>query len=117
MIFVTFLFFFDYFFKVFALQWLGIENTRNLYSIFGVKYIPKTISAIPQWDNLGNWYLHNYANCDTFPVVMGSFWYLKVYYIVTLFGTIILKFFPKHINHLIVLCLGLICLFQFSPEY
>lgn len=72
---------------------------------------------MPQWQNLGNWYLHQYTNADTFPVVMGSFWYLKVYYILTVLGVLILRFFPKHINWFIGLCIGLTLLFNISPEY
>ena len=64
----------------------------------------------------GNWYLHQYTNADTFPVVMGSFWYLKVYYILTVFGVLILRFFPKHINWFIGLCIALTLLFNIFPS-
>lgn len=117
MIFVTFLFFLDYVFKVFGLGLFGMESMKTFYSTFGAKYAPSNISTMPQWQNLGNWYLHQYSNCDTFPVVMGSFWYLKVYYILTVFGVLILRFFPKHIKWFIALCFGLTLLFNAMPQY
>lgn len=115
MIFVTFLFFVDYFFKVFGLSFFGLEALQNFYSTFGSKYVPQNISYQPQWQNLGNWYLHQYSNADTFPVVMGSFWYLKVYYILTVLGVLIFRFFPKHINWFIGICIGLTLLFNIYP--
>ncbi len=117
MIFTTFLFFLDYFFKVFGLNLFGMEWMKNFYSTFGSKYVPLNISDVPQWQNLGNWFLHQYTNADTFPVVMGSFWYLKVYFILTVFGVLVLRFFPKHINWFIALCLGLTVLFNVFPHY
>lgn len=117
MIFVTFLFFLDYFFKVFGLHVFGLEWMKDFYSTFGSKYVPQNISDVPQWQNLGNWYLHQYTNADTFPVVMGSFWYLKVYFILTVFGVLILRFFPKHINWFIGLCFGLTIIFNLLPHY
>ncbi|RKE75859.1 acyltransferase family protein [Chryseobacterium sp. AG363] len=117
MIFVTFLFFLDYFFKVFGLSFFSMEWLQSFYSTFGSKYSTTSISTYPQWENLGNWYLHQYTNADTFPVVMGSFWYLKVYYILTVFGVLILRFFPKHINWFIGLCIALTLLFNIFPEY
>jgi len=116
MIFVTFLFFLDYFFKVFGLTFFSLEWLQNFYSTFGSKYATTNISAVPQWQNLGNWYLHQYTNADTFPVVMGSFWYLKVYFILTVFGVLILRFFPKHINWFIGICMALTLLFNIFPE-
>lgn len=116
MIFVTFLFFLDYFFKVFGLTFFSMEWLQSFYSTFGSKYSTTSISTYPQWENLGNWYLHQYTNADTFPVVMGSFWYLKVYYILTVFGVLILRFFPKHINWFIGLCIALTLLFNIFPE-
>ncbi|SDI30307.1 Fucose 4-O-acetylase [Chryseobacterium taeanense] len=116
MIFVTFLFFLDYFFKVFGLNFFSLEWLKKFYSTFGSKYTIANISNVPQWENLGNWYLHQYTNADTFPVVMGSFWYLKVYFILTVFGVLILKFFPKHINWFIALCVILTLLFNIFPE-
>lgn len=116
MIFVTLLFFMDYFFKVFGLTFFSLEWLQNFYSTFGSKYATTSISAVPQWENLGNWYLHQYTNADTFPVVMGSFWYLKVYYILTVFGVLILRFFPKHIYWFIGLCAALTLLFNIFPE-
>ena len=117
MIFVTFLFFLDYFFKVFGLNFFGLDWMKNFYSTFGSKFVPSNISDVPQWENLGNWYLHQYTNADTFPVVMGSFWYLKVYYILTVFGVLILRFFPKHINWFIGLCFGLTFIFNVLPQF
>ncbi|SFI36789.1 acyltransferase family protein [Halpernia frigidisoli] len=117
MIFVTFLFFADYFFKVFGLNFFGLSKLQDFYSTFGTKYVPQNISSIPQWQNLGNWYLHQYTNADTFPVVMGSFWYLKVYYILTVFGVLILKFFPRHIWWFVAICLGSTLLFNIFPWF
>lgn len=117
MIFVTFLFFLDYFFKVFGLSFFSPEWLQKFYSTFGSKYSTTAVSMYPQWQNLGNWYLHQYTNADTFPVVMGSFWYLKVYFILTVFGVLILRFFPKHINWFIALCIGLTLFFNILPEY
>ena len=117
MIFVTFLFLLDWFFKVFGLNFFSLEWLKDFYSTFGSKYVPQNISSIPQWQNLGNWYLHQYTNADTFPVVMGSFWYLKVYFILTVFGVLVFKFFPKHINWFIGLCIGLTILFNVYPHY
>lgn len=116
MIFVTFLFFMDYFFKIFGLNFFSLEWLKNFYSTFGSKYTINSISTSPQWENLGNWYLHQYTNADTFPVVMGSFWYLKVYFILTVFGVLILRFFPKHVNWFIALCIILTLIFNIFPE-
>lgn len=117
MIFVTLLFFLDYFFKVFGLAFFSLEWLHNFYSTFGSKYAAIDISTQPQWQNLGNWYLHQYTNADTFPVVMGSFWYLKVYFILTVFGVLILKFFQKHINWFIGICIALTLIFNVFPAY
>lgn len=117
MIFVTLLFAGDYFFKLFGLSFFGEQWLKDVYATFGQKFVPVGISAFPQWENLGNWYLHSYSNADTFPVVMGSFWYLKVYFILTVFGVLILKFFPKHINWFIGICFFLTLVFNVFPEY
>lgn len=117
MIFVTFLFFLDYLFKVFGLNVFGLGWMQEFYSTFGTKYVPRSLSDVPQWQNLGNWYLHQYTNADTFPVVMGSFWYLKVYFILTVFGVLVLRFFPKHINWFIAICFSLTVLFNLFPHY
>ncbi len=116
MIFVTLLFCLDYFFKVFGLAFFSLEWLQSFYATFGSKYAATGVSAVPQWQNLGNWYLHQYTNADTFPVVMGSFWYLKVYFILTVFGVLILRFFPKHINWFIGLCIALTLIFNIFPE-
>ncbi len=117
MIFVTLLFFLDYLFKVLGLNVFGMQWMKDFYSTFGSKYVPQSISDVPQWQNLGNWYLHQYTNADTFPVVMGSFWYLKVYFILTVFGVLIIRFFPRHISWFIALCFGLTLLFNVFPHY
>lgn len=117
MIFVTVLFFADYFFKVFGLTFFDLERLKSFYATFGGKYVPQNISTEPQWQNLGNWYLHRYINADTFPVVMGSFWYLKVYYILSVFAVLILRFFSRHINWFIGLCLGLTLIFNLLPNF
>lgn len=117
MIFVTFIFFADYLFKVFGLSVYGQQWMQDFYATFGSKYVPRNISYSPQWQNLGNWYLHSYTNADTFPVIMGSFWYLKVYYILTVFGVLILRFFPKHLLWFIALSLGLTLLYNIFPQY
>ncbi len=117
MIFITFLFFLDYLFKVFGLNLFGLGWMQEFYSTFGTKYVPRSLSDVPQWQNLGNWYLHQYTNADTFPVVMGSFWYLKVYFILTVFGVLVLRFFPKHLNWFIAICFGLTVLFNVFPHY
>ena len=117
MIFVTALFFADYLFKVFGLNFFGLQWMKDFYATFGTKYTPQNISTVPQWQNLGNWYLHQYSNADTFPVVMGSFWYLKVYYILTVFGVLILRFFPNHVNWFIALCVALTLIFNIFPQY
>lgn len=116
MIFVTLLFFLDYFFKLFGLTFFSLEWLQSFYSTFGSKYTTTSVSVVPQWENLGNWYLHQYTNADTFPVVMGSFWYLKVYYILTVFGVLILRFFPKHIDWFIAVCIALTIIFNIFPE-
>lgn len=117
MIFVTLLFFLDYFFKVFGLTIFGMDWMKSFYSTFGGKYVPQNISTDPQWQNLGNWYMHSYTMADTFPVVMGSFWYLKVYFILTVFGVLILRFFKQHLNWFIGLCFGLTLIFNLLPQY
>lgn len=117
MIFVTLLFAGDYLFKLFGLNLFGEQWLKDVYATFGEKFVPKQISAFPQWENLGNWYLHSYSSADTFPVVMGSFWYLKVYFILTVFGVLILKFFPKHINWFIGVCFFLTVVFNVFPQY
>ncbi|CAA7196430.1 acyltransferase family protein [Chryseobacterium potabilaquae] len=117
MIFVTGLFFLDYFFKVFGLLFFSLDDLKNFYATFGSKYIVSDISLEPRWQNLGNWYLHQYTPVDTFPVVMGSFWYLKVYFILTMFGVLILKFFPKHKNLFLIICITLTLLFNIFPTY
>lgn len=117
MIFATALFFADYFFKLGGVSLVGEQKMLDFYKIFGRKYAPVSVSLFPQWQNLGNWYLHEYTNADTFPVVMGSFWYLKVYYILTVFGVLLLRFFPKHIPWFIVLCFGLTIFFNTNLKY
>ncbi len=116
MIFVTGLFFADWIFKVSVITFWDIDTLKSFYSTFGGKYIPQNPSAAIDWAQLGNWYLHSYTNCDTFPVVMGSFWYLKVYYIVTILGVLILRFFKQHISWFITLCIALTLIFNIDPN-
>ena len=117
MVFVTFLFFFDSFFKVFLENIWGREVFRDFFLTFGEKYKENTLSGSFDWTVLGNWWLHQYRNCDTFPVVMGSFWYLKVYYIVTVFGVLAIRFFKHHIWWIIAICVTLILIFNLEPSY
>ncbi|EKB60876.1 acyltransferase family protein [Bergeyella zoohelcum] len=117
MLFVTLIFFLDYFIKVIGLSFYTIDELKEFYKIFGEKYVPQSISTYPQWQNLGNWYLHNYVKADSFPVIMGSFWYLKVYFILAILGALILRFFPKHVHCFIALCFGLTLFFYFFPAY
>lgn len=117
MLFLFLLFFLDYLFKLIGLSYWGESTLREFYSTFGSKYTPKSLSLDPQWQNLGNWVLHRYTSADTFPVVMGSFWYLKVYFILSLFGVLILRYFPRHIPYFIALCLFLTLVFHFFPFY
>ncbi|MDX8567853.1 acyltransferase family protein [Elizabethkingia sp. HX XZB] len=116
MIFVTGLFFADWIFKVGVITFWDTDTLKSFYSTFGGKYIPQNPSATIDWAQLGNWYLHSYTNCDTFPVVMGSFWYLKVYYIVTILGVLILRFFKQHISWFIALCIALTLIFNIDPN-
>lgn len=95
MIFVTGIFLFDSFFKVFLQNFFNVDTYREFFLTFGSKYTENTLSTPFDWRILGNWWLHQYQNCDVFPVVMGSFWYLKVYYIVIVLGVLILKFFSE----------------------
>ncbi|MDQ8749364.1 acyltransferase family protein [Elizabethkingia miricola] len=112
MIFVTGLFFADWIFKAGVITFWDIDTLKSFYSTFGGKYVPQNPSTAINWAQLGNWYLHSYSNCDTFPVVMGSFWYLKVYYIVTVLGVLILRFFKQHIPWFIALCVVLTLIFN-----
>ncbi len=116
MIFVTGLFFVDYFFKVFGLSFFSEEWLRTVYLTFGSKFTPANISSYPAWDKLGNWYLHSYSNADIFPVVMGSFWYLKVYFIVSFLGVVAIRFFFNQINMIIFLCIALTLIFNANPS-
>lgn len=117
MLFVSLIFILDYGIKVIGIQLYGEEGLRSFYKIFGERYVPQHISLYPEWKNLANWFLHSYQNADSFPVIMGSFWYLKVYFILTVFGVLILRFFPKHIDWFIALCFGLTLFFYLFPAY
>ena len=114
MIFVTGLFFADWIFKAGVISFWDTETLKSFYATFGGKYVPQNPSAAINWAQLGNWYLHSYSNCDTFPVVMGSFWYLKVYYIVTVLGVLILRFFKQYIPWFIGLCVVLTLIFNIN---
>ncbi len=116
MIFVTFLFFLDGIMKWGIFGIFGTEGMQSYYTVFGTKYAVPSVDSAFNWDILGNWFLHSYSNCDSFPVVMGSFWYLKVYYIVTVFGVLVLKFFPKHVKWIIGVCLALTVYFNIDND-
>lgn len=116
MIFVTFLFFLDGFMKLGIFGIWGSEGMTSYYSVFGSKYDSVNVNSAFNWNALGNWWLHSYSNCDSFPVVMGSFWYLKVYYIITILGVLALRFFPKHLPWLIGICLALTIYFNIGND-
>ena len=117
MIFVTGLFFSDSFFKVFLQSFFDKETYQNFFLTFGPKYTEKSLSQPFDFKLLGNWWLHQYSTCDVFPVVMGSFWYLKTYYVVTFFGVIVLRFFSKYIWWIIGFCVVFIFVFNFNPDF
>ena len=116
MIFVTFLFFLDGIMKWGIFGIFGTEGMQSYYTVFGTKYAVPSVDSAFNWDILGNWFLHSYSNCDSFPVVMGSFWYLKVYYIVTVFGVLVLKFFSQHVKWIIGVCLALTIYFNIDND-
>lgn len=68
------------------------------------------------WIILLNWYLHDYSFSGPLEVVMGSMWYLKIYFITSFFGTIVLKYCSqKQIS--ILIGIFIICLFYFSFHF
>ena len=93
------------------------ETYQNFFLTFGPKYTEGSLSQPFDFKLLGNWWLHQYSTCDVFPVVMGSFWYLKTYYVVTFFGVIVLKFFSKYIWWTIGFCVAFIFVFNFNPDF
>lgn len=115
MLFVGLLFVLDYLIKVVGLSFFGEAAFKEMFQIFGEKYVPRSLSYYPQWQNLGNWWVHSYTNADSFPVVMGSFWYLKVYFILTVFGVLVLRFFPRHVEWIVAVCLGLTAIYALFP--
>lgn len=117
MLFVTLIFFLDWLIKWVGLSFFGETTLRNFYLFFGEGYLPKVLSSRPQWENLFNWYVHAYVRADAFPVIMGSFWYLKVYFILSFLAVIILKFFPRHTVWFIGICFGLTAVWAIFPEY
>ena len=117
MIFVTGLFFFDSFFKVFLQSFFDKETYQNFFLTFGPKYMENSLSQPFDFKLLGNWWLHQYSTCDVFPVVMGSFWYLKTYYVVTFFGVVVLRFFSKYIWWIVGFCVVFIFIFNFNPDF
>lgn len=117
MVFVTGLFFFDSFFKVFLQNFFSEEVYRDFFLTFGSKYTLNTLGSPFDWRVLGNWWVHHYSTCDIFPVVMGSFWYLKIYYIITILGVLVLRFFSKYIDWVIAICVILTLIFNFVPNY
>lgn len=63
---------------------------------------------------LGNWWIHNYSSSKSLDVVMGSTWYLKIYFIMVFFGVLALRFCnPKQIKVLIFTLLMLYLYFCF----
>ncbi len=125
MIFTTVLFLLDSFMKLGIFHFFGSEGMKSYYTVFGTKYGIPNSGSVFNWEMLGNWWLHSYSNCDSFPVVMGSFWYLKVYYIVTVFAVLILRFFPRHLYWFVGICVALTIYFNignnvaqnFAPNY
>lgn len=117
MIFVTGLFLFDSFFKVFLQTFFNAETYRNFFLTFGTKYTENTLSHPFDFRILGNWWIHQYFNCDVFPVVMGSFWYLKTYFLVTIFGVLSIRFFQKHFFWIIAFCTFLTLIFNLLPNH
>lgn len=117
MLFVTLVFFLDWLVKWLGLSVFGEAALRNFYLFFGEGYVPKVLSPWPQWENLFNWYAHAYVRADAFPVIMGSFWYLKVYFILSFLAVILLKFFPQHLDWFTALCFGLTAVWAIFPEY
>ncbi len=112
MIFLTTLFFLDSGVKYFLQNFCSEEVLKSYYGTFGVKSYP--LQYLPfDFENLGNWFVHQYNSAESFPVVMGSFWYMKVYFIVTVLGALILRFFPKHVDWFIYLNIFLIIYFNF----
>lgn len=116
MIFVTFLFFLDYLFKVFGQTLFSREWLEGVYLVLGERFSDSNISLYPQWQNLGNWYLHRYAKADTFPVVTGSLWFLELYFSVAVLGVVILRFFSRHTDWFIGACIAMTLFFSVFPE-
>ncbi len=117
MIFVTFLFFLDYLLKVFGQILFSKEWLEGVYLVLGPRFSGANTSLYPQWHNLGNWYLHRYSKADSFPVVTGSFWFLEVYFSIAVFGVVILRFFSRHIDWFIGICIVITLLFSAFPVY
>lgn len=117
MIFVTFLFTLDYLFKVIGQTLFSMKWLEEFYSIFGPEYSAANCSMYPQLHNLGNWYLHQYTRADTFPVATASLWFLNLYFIITVLGVIILRFFSNHIAWFVGLSVALAVFFSVFPGY
>lgn len=117
MIFVAGLFFVDSLFKVFLQSFFDAETYRQFFLSFGAKYTENTLFSPFDVRVLANWWVHQYRNTDVFPVVMGSFWYLKIYYIITILGVLALRFFTQHLPWIIGVCLSLTLIFNFIPDY
>jgi fucose 4-O-acetylase-like acetyltransferase len=85
------------------------------YSLFvGLLFVLSSCLDFSQfsWETLGNWLLHNYSPCPSFKVVMGSFWYLKVYFVVMFLGAVVLRYFPKLVKHVLAFCILLYFVFN-----
>ncbi len=113
MLFVTLLFVLDSLLKLAISNIGGIDAMRYYYTIFGTKYTIPNANDIFNWETLANWWVHQYNNCQSFPVVMGSFWYLKTYYIVMILSVLILRFFADYVGYFIGLLLALTLYFNF----
>lgn len=61
------------------------------------------------WITLHNWYLHDYSFSDLLEVVMGSMWYLKIYFITSFLGVIVLKYCSQ--KQISILILGYLLFF------
>lgn len=113
MLFVALLFFLDGVYKEVLIHLEGRDKAVEYFRLYGEAYVPDSLDRVWNWKKLGDWFSHQYTSCDLFPVVMGSFWYLKTYFYVSFFGVLALRFFPDHIRWVIGGCVALILYFNF----
>ncbi len=67
-----------------------------------------------KWEKLFDWYFHSYTESKPLDVVIGSMWYMRVYFMVSFFGVLVLRYLSeKQINILICILLGGIISFSF----